>query len=1305
MLANSMSNPQGATTGRMIPRGFTIATLNCNGLTNKEKRIELFAHIISSKIDVTFLQETFWDTDLHEQVEGEWKGAVYSSLYNGGRRRGVTCLLRGDADITASNIRTEDSGRFIQLDLAFGSESLTAVGIYAPNIVSDRAGFFEGLNNKLGNTNHPVIITGDFNNVTNTYKDKYPKSPYPDQSRKPLIKLMSKYQLCDIWREKNPERIEFSWTRHRTDGRFASRIDRFLISKTLAHNVINCSFENYPRSDHNLLKLQLDFNHIPRGPGYWIINNSLLKDEDYYNTISELILREKSHSDYNLDFTAWYESLKTKIKQRSIIFSKRKKRAQRKRENLLDKQINYERIKAQKFPDYETSRLKRLEGERDDISREKMRGAAIRSKIQWFEEGERSSKYFLNLEKSRQKKKVMKQLLTDSGHTITDQDSIIKEQLRFYTKLYEDEPIEEEAAEDILSQLSKSLPSEDADTCDEDISAEELKNALFAMESNKSPGSDGITAEFYKTFWHVYIDIFERLIHEILHNNELCNSMKTSTLTLIPKKGDLRRLTNWRPISLLNVDYKIISKSLANRVSNIISKLISDDQTCCIPGRDISHNVLMMCNIIEYANENKLNGYILKVDQFKAFDRVNHDYLHACIKKMGFGPNFRNWIEILYRGSRGQIKHNGFVSHPFPIKRGVRQGCPISAILYVLSAEPLHDVISNSPLISGIHFCDREAKIFQHADDTTFFASSINSIYSILRVLKTYEDASGSKCNFEKTELLTIGESQIDPTRFNITIKNDYIDILGVTIGNDREQSILHNWNDRVQSCISILRRWKSRRLSFRGKALVVNSLVLSRLNYLVSILPVPDWVISSIRKAVTEFIWSGKPPAIKYTSLCLPWERGGINLSDIEICRDSFRIKIIAKLLGGELNTKLHALLLYNLNRYEDMKLGLNIFLLSCEKKSLNRIGSFYREMLSAWNRLTEGNFISPLTREEILFLPIFHNPLIRNRDDETLFNRSFIDGGIVSISDLMYEVIPNPLPALAVHECISMVNPDNPLTVDMVEDYITLIFRALPSDWIEEIYSSDKVVSSQTDYDPDIRFYSGTEVIKAVSLTCHEISKILRYNIREKPTGEVHWTNLFPHLELSKRWGNIYKMPKNFYDADLDFKIMHNILYTNSKLYRFNMADSPLCSLCKTEYETAEHLFLNCSETKSTRDDIVRKLNRIVKMNDANLWGVSILFGLGLNHKNDSGVLADFVLNVFKCVVWNARMAKVISDYRLDIKRFFHNTMKSKLNFLYHVYKNKKEPHKFYSLFGRDNVLLSNNDDDSYIYRFDRG
>jgi hypothetical protein len=152
------------------------------------------------------------------------------------------------------------------------------------------------------------------------------------------------------------------------------------------------------------------------------------------------------------------------------------------------------------------------------------------------------------------------------------------------------------------------------------------------------------------------------LFNSIENEGTLSRSMTCGVISLIyKKKGDRRSLKNYRPISLLQVDYKILARIMANRIKNVLPNIISVDQTCCIMGRDISNNIANVRDIIELIERDNLEGYIIKIDQEKAFDRVSHAYLFRVLQKYGFGEKFVKWIEIFYNGTNSAVKCNGFL--------------------------------------------------------------------------------------------------------------------------------------------------------------------------------------------------------------------------------------------------------------------------------------------------------------------------------------------------------------------------------------------------------------------------------------------------------------------------------------------------------------------------------------------------------------------------------------------------------------------------------------------------------------------
>ena len=188
-------------------------------------------------------------------------------------------------------------------------------------------------------------------------------------------------------------------------------------------------------------------------------------------------------------------------------------------------------------------------------------------------------------------------------------------------------------------------------------------------------------------------------------------------------------MTNWRPITSLNVDYKIIARVLAHRLQRVISKIVSTDQNGYIKNRFLGFNIRQIQDIIDYAEDINLDGILFFLEFQKAFDSIEWNFMNMTLKKFGFGDLFIKWVTILYKNTTNSIINNGWVSESFKISRGIRQGCPISALLYILCAEIMAENIRNNKNINGIKIGrDKEIKVTQMADDTTIILRAENDI-------------------------------------------------------------------------------------------------------------------------------------------------------------------------------------------------------------------------------------------------------------------------------------------------------------------------------------------------------------------------------------------------------------------------------------------------------------------------------------------------------------------------------------------------------------------------------------------------
>ena len=255
---------------------------------------------------------------------------------------------------------------------------------------------------------------------------------------------------------------------------------------------------------------------------------------------------------------------------------------------------------------------------------------ARRSKCRWFNEGEKNTEYFLNLEKHHCKQSVITRIKTDGEISVTTYKDILNLCKSFYKNLYSSQ-VETQVSytDDFWGHVRNENPlSEDEIiSCEGELSKGECLQALKAMECNKSPGSDGRPLDFYKNFWNDLSDPFLNSMNSAFKSGQLSISQQRGIIRLIPKKdADPSSIKNWRPISLLNCDYKIAAKAIANRLKKILPKIIDNDQTGFLKGRFIGENVtLIIDSVINFAAAKKIPGLLLFLDFEKAFDTVEWD--------------------------------------------------------------------------------------------------------------------------------------------------------------------------------------------------------------------------------------------------------------------------------------------------------------------------------------------------------------------------------------------------------------------------------------------------------------------------------------------------------------------------------------------------------------------------------------------------------------------------------------------------------------------------------------------------------
>ena len=415
------------------------------------------------------------------------------------------------------------------------------------------------------------------------------------------------------------------------------------------------------------------------------------------------------------------------------------------------------------------------------------KGAIIRSRANWYEQGEKSNKFFLGLESNRGTKSCIRKVFTSDGVLTTNPKKISMEMLKFYSDLYagNDEEVDESHPFLLRPEIPK-LTSEMKNICEGKLSVKECFDCLQSFENNKSPGNDGLTVEFYKTFWNSLGNLLVDCLNCSYDYGELSSTQKQAIIKLIEKKGkDKRHISNWRPISLINVDTKIGSKAIATRLQKVLPKIIHFNQNAYVKGRTILDAVRTIDDILDYTERYNINGMLVAIDFQKAFDSVNRGFMFKVLSIFNFGPSLIRCIQTFYKNISSTVMNKCFTTAPFEVGKGVRQGDPLSPYLFIICLEILAINIRVNKEIKGIQVDNEEIKLELFADNLTVFLGNHTSLNVLLDTGNSFTLCSGLKINYEKTEIMFLGNNNpisatlTTPANISISVKKA-IKIVGV---------------------------------------------------------------------------------------------------------------------------------------------------------------------------------------------------------------------------------------------------------------------------------------------------------------------------------------------------------------------------------------------------------------------------------------------------------------------------------------------------------------------------------------------
>ena len=1076
--------------------------------------------------------------------------------------KGVMILINPLLDCKIDKIITDKNGRFIIQKISLDEQAIVLVNIYAPNDANQQVAFFSKLNHLLQEFSHDnIIIGGDFNCALSP-KDKLGGTPVTRKASviKEIENLCESHNLHDIWRTLNPDLSRFTW--RNKSLKIQCRIDFFLISDDLCNLTKKCEILLAPESDHSAVSIHIQSDSLAqkKGPGFWKFNTTLLEDEVYIAALQENLPKYKEKYSDVTDSGLKWDLIKMEIRGFTVKYSKRKAKIVKSEEMALLERVNELQAKAEKKP-HNRNIILELQAEKLRLKRimtYKTKGAILRSKVRWHEQGERNTKYFYGLEKRNFNNKTITRLKIGENAFTSNQFEILTKEKIFYESLYKTKNVNPDKFNGSLffnPENISPLTEENKTSCEGSITMDECLEALKDFKSGKTPGTDGFPAEFYRFFW---TEISNELIDSFNYgfkSGSLSISQRRGIISLIPKKfKDKTILENLRPISLLNVDYKILTKTIAKRLEKVLPNIINIDQTGYVKGRYIGENIRLIQDVIHFTNLTNQKGIAIFLDFKKAFDSVEWSYLNAALELFNFGPDILNWFKIIYNNVSSCVVNNGHGSTFFHLQRGVRQGCPLSGILFVLGIELFARALKNKASVKGIRVDDHEIKIAQYADDTTVFVRDKESVLELLDFLREFSSLSGLEINTSKTEAMWLGQwKNNQDTPFGFKWPKEPILSLGVFFSHNQTDADEFNFGAKIRDLEKSLQTWKRRKLTLYGKINIVKTLGLSKLIFNASVLYIPHHYIEQINKITFNFIWDGKPAKIKRKTLIGEKKNGGLKMCDFSIMEKALKIAWINR-VQNESSASWKIIPNYLLRHHGNLA-----FLSNCNYDTktlkLGNLPDFYCSLLEYWQYVKNKIFDETDTKNEILWNNC--NILI---DKMSVFYKNWFTHNIIHLNDLLNEHSN----FYKFHEFNAKYNFDVPFTV-----FYGLI-DAIPNVWKDKIKRQNQ--NGKVNQNDNTTFNTNSiysSILKSSFVPPTSQNRILHHGFTE---NNVHKVYQLP-----------FTITKEVKVIMFQYKIIHNILPTQTSLYRDGFSDSDMCPLCHHEQQTLSHLLITCIKTAS--------------------------------------------------------------------------------------------------------------------------
>ncbi|CAI5523726.1 unnamed protein product [Closterium sp. Naga37s-1] len=824
--------------------------------------------------------------------------------------RVVDPVTGADTDKIKGLVKGHPGDKYRWWHLLIDSVTFRLVAMYLPAQACTRGTFFRSCLPQFVQAQPAsahLVVMGDLNLVEDPDLDRTSQSGSGKENQR-LLSFWRTADLRDVFRVLHPSKLEYTF-RDRATGA-STRIDRGLVSFSLIGLLAEAKHTKIPKglSDHWFaVKFALAAAApVDQGPGLWRMQAKQAQRRGVSIVTANIL--KKLEREEGVDLGKKLKLLSVGLKE----YSREERRRVRATVSHLERVVEFLRHKVMRHPGDRRAQNKLLckEAHLDAYLRSCKDRMQVLAGIRVELNGEVPSPYLSAKIKLRKKRTVIREV-SHRGTAYQGTKEVLKAAADHFKSAFRNVLPEEEVDWGVFAE-GAAFSDAEAALLGADWLEAEVKEALESLRKGKSPGQDGLPAEYFILHWDMLKEHVMGFVNNFARTGEMPESLSTSVTVLLHKKGATDQLGNYRPITLLSVMYKLITKVMASRLKKVLGKVLSKEQHGFLPRKSLADAVSVVADAVEAANSGNEDWLLLLVDFQKAYDTVSRPFLFRVMKELGVPEKFISWTMGLHAEAGTKIIINGWLSERVEINRGVRQGCPLAPYLFLCALEPLCRATQRKELGIGPPG-HAPLSYVGYADDTSFLLSGEEQLRKAVEVLEIYGKQSGLKVNCDKSGVVPLGRNRGVPVPAGIPYKwyerEEPERLLGVWITPSGVAD--PSWRKAYERIKEELRKWEAQYLTTTARVAVISCYVLPVLMFQAQVYSPPEDLWEKIRKLCHAFVSAGEAVEEKIFILwsaylaCLPRKDGGLGQLDPKLCLDGLAIRRIGKLLGEPEGTR----------------------------------------------------------------------------------------------------------------------------------------------------------------------------------------------------------------------------------------------------------------------------------------------------------------------------------------------------------------------------------------------------------------